>query len=48
MDKNVDLVVMHCVGFTKDHRKVMRELTGKPVILANSIVARTIGELLQA
>lgn len=47
-NKDIDLVVMHCMGFTKDHRKVMRELTGKPVILANSIVARTIGELLQA
>lgn len=44
---NVDLVVMHCMGFTNDHRRVMRELTGKPVILANSLVARITGELLQ-
>ena len=45
--KNVDLVVMHCMGYGEDHRKVMREITGKPVILANSIVARITGELLQ-
>lgn len=45
--KNVDLVVMHCMGYREDHRKVMREITGKPVILANSIVARITGELLQ-
>ncbi len=44
---NVDVVVMHCMGFTNDHRRVMRELTGKPVILANSLVARITGELLQ-
>lgn len=44
---NVDLVVMHCMGFTNDHRRVMRELTKKPVILANSLVARITRELLQ-
>jgi protein AroM len=47
-EKDVDLVVMHCMGFTNGHRGVMREVTGKPVILANSIVARTIGELVQS
>jgi protein AroM len=47
-EKDVDLVVMHCMGFTNGHRRVLREVTGKPVILANSIVARTIGELLQS
>jgi protein AroM len=46
-DKNVDLVVMHCMGFTRSHRKIVREITKKPVILANSVVARIIGELLQ-
>lgn len=47
-NRDVDLIVMHCMGFTKEHRKVMRQVTGKPVIMANSIVARITGELLQA
>lgn len=41
-----DLIVMYCMGFTQDSSKVVRTLTGRPVILASSIVARTIGELL--
>jgi protein AroM len=42
-----DLIVMHCMGFQNEHRRIMREVTGKPVIVANALVARTIGELLQ-
>jgi len=43
----VDLVVMHCMGFSSEHRQVMRETTQKPVLVANSIVARTLAELLE-
>jgi protein AroM len=42
----VDLVVMHCMGFSSNHRQVMRAVTKKPVLVANSIVARTLAELL--
>jgi protein AroM len=42
----VDLVVLHCMGFSSDHRQVMRAVTQKPVLVANSIVARTLAELL--
>lgn len=42
----VDLVVLHCMGFSSDHRQVMRDVTQKPVLVANSIVARTLAELL--
>jgi protein AroM len=45
--KKVDLVVMHCMGYTKAHKKIVKEVTGKPVLLANSIVARTAAELIQ-
>jgi len=45
--KQVDLVIMHCMGFSSDHRQVMRETTQKPVLVANSIVARTVAELLE-
>jgi protein AroM len=46
-DANCDLIVMYCMGFTREITKEVRRLTGKPVILSNSIVARTIGELLE-
>jgi protein AroM len=44
--KQVDLVVLHCMGFSSDHRQVMRAVAQKPVLVANSIVARTVAELL--
>jgi len=43
----VDLVALHCMGFSTDHRQVMREVTKKPVLVANSIVARTLAELVE-
>jgi hypothetical protein len=42
----VDIVALHCMGFSSDHRKVMLEITQKPVLVANSIVARTLADLL--
>jgi protein AroM len=47
LQKQVDLVVLHCMGFSSDHRQVMRAVTQKPVLVANSIVARTLAELLE-
>ncbi len=43
---DVKLVVMHCMGYRNDHRRKIREITGKPVILSNAIVARTAAELI--
>ena len=42
----VDIVALHCMGFSNDHRRVMCDITQKPVLVANSIVARTLAELL--
>lgn len=44
----VDLVWMTCVGMDEAMREVVCEVTGKPVILARSILARVIDELLAA
>lgn len=46
-EADCDLIVMYCMGFTRELTKEVRTLTGKPVILSSSIVARTIGELLE-
>ena len=42
-----DLVVLHCMGFNREHRRIFRQITGKPAIVANSMVARTVAELLE-
>lgn len=47
-EDRVDLVVMHCMGFTNEHRRVWRRICPAPVVLANSMVARTAAELLHS
>ncbi len=46
-EADCDLIVMYCMGFTRELAKEVRSVTKKPVILSSSIVARTIGELLE-
>jgi protein AroM len=45
-EANVDLVWMTCVGMDERMRSIVREVTGKPVILARTILARVIDEFL--
>ena len=42
-----DLVVLYCIGFNRAHRRIFRQVTGKPVIVANSLLSRTVAELLE-
>ena len=42
-----DLVVLYCIGFNQTHRRIFRQVTGKPVIVANSLLSRTLAELLE-
>jgi len=44
--ERVDLSVLHCIGYTLGMKKVARDITGKPVILARSLTARVLRELL--
>ncbi len=46
-DAGCDLIVMYCMGFTRELTKEIRILTGKPVILSSSIAARIIGEIME-
>ncbi|RPJ08853.1 MAG: AroM family protein [Deltaproteobacteria bacterium] len=43
---NPHVIVMHCMGYTQAMKDQVREMTGKPVILARSLVGRTLKELL--
>jgi protein AroM len=40
------VIVMHCMGYTQAMKRKVREITGKPTLLARSIVARTLKELI--
>jgi protein AroM len=41
-----DLVVLHCMGYREEHRRIMSRTLSSPTMVANSMVARTIRELL--
>ena len=45
-DAACDLIVIYCIGFNRQLTRPIREITGKPVIVSSTIVARTIAELL--
>ena len=44
--QELDLVVMDCMGYTQVHKRTVSQATGRPVMLASSMVARVVGELL--
>ena len=43
---DTDFIVMHCFGYTQKMRTLVREITRKPVLLSNLLVAKVAGELL--
>lgn len=46
IDAQVDMIIMDCMGYTKAMQEQVRAITGKPVLLARSLVARILAELL--
>lgn len=44
--EDCDLVWMTCVGMDEEMRRIVAEVAGVPVILAQSLLARIVGELL--
>ena len=43
---DINLIVMHCFGYTRRMRDIVKETTGRPVLLSNTLVAEVTGELL--
>jgi len=43
--ENVDLTVLDCIGYTRQMKQTVKEITGKPVILARTLLARVLREL---
>ena len=44
--ENVELSVLHCIGYTLAMKQTVKNITGKPVILARSLVVQVLRELL--
>ena len=45
-DEGVSLIVMDCMGYTLKMKEWVKEITGKPALLARSTLARVAEELL--
>ena len=45
LPKNVDLTVLDCIGYTRQMKQEVKEITGKPVILSRTVVTRVLREL---
>jgi protein AroM len=45
--ENVDLVFLDCMGFTHEMKQIVRDVTGKPVILSNALVAHVLQEIIE-
>lgn len=45
-EQNVDMVWMTCIGMPESMRAAVQEVMPKPTLLARSVIARVIGELL--
>ena len=41
----IDMIVMDCIGYTVDMKEKIHAMTGKPVVLPRTLVARMINEL---
>ena len=40
-----DVVVLHCMGYNGDHKRVVREACGRPTLQANALMARLAAEV---
>ena len=43
--ENVDVIVLDCIGYNKNMKQITEEITGKPVVLSRTMVARVASEL---
>lgn len=43
--RHCDLTVMHCMGYDDSHRAIVRDVTGKPVLLAQRMLAAGVAQL---
>ncbi len=44
--KGIDIIVMDCIGYNQEMKNRVSKETGIPVVLARTMVARVLGEIL--
>ena len=44
--QNLDIILLNCFGFPREIKKNIENMTGKPVVQANTLVARVLAELI--
>lgn len=44
-EQGASLIVLDCMGYTQEHKQIVKQHTGLPVILSRSIVARVAAEM---
>jgi protein AroM len=44
-EENVDLIILDCIGFTPKMKEVFERITGKPVVLPQTLLGRVLQEL---
>lgn len=45
-EKDLDLILLNCMGFSYRAKQIIKDYTGKPIIQANALVARVLKELM--
>lgn len=43
---NIDIAIMDCMGYTIKMKNIVKDKINKPVVLARTITARVLGELI--
>jgi protein AroM len=43
---DTDMIVMHCIGYTEAMRQVVRQASGRPVLVSGRLVAHAIDLIL--
>ena len=44
-DMDADLIVLDCIGYTQEMKRMFEEKTGKLVVLPRTLLARVVSEL---
>lgn len=47
-DKDIDIIVLDCMGYTLEMKKIVEKITEKPVILSRTLLARVVSEILDS
>jgi len=40
-----DLILLDCMGYTESARELVQQISGKPVILSNALMAKLVSEM---